>query len=192
MFGSAAALMLPLEFVSQLALRDEGEEFYREPGRIKIWDGQRQVVYAYQRGEEKGEACLRLDAVKDELPVKIVWQMPPDWVTTFPAIHFQTSSGQWAIYEGWQGKDEFLADYATYNPPPKSEQDTSPFKGFVQHYYDAQWTWPGLITQHLLDPHGPHRFSEYELRGLKTSEKKRLHTAHHNGLVEPGKRPPVV
>jgi hypothetical protein len=192
LLGSAAALLLPLEFMTQLVVEDEHEELLARPGHLSMWDGEKQVVYAYQRGAEKGEPCLQLEAVSVELPVKLMWHMPPDWVKTFPAIHFQTSSGQWAVYEGWQGKEAFLADYATYNPPPKTTKQASPFKGFVQKYWAPQWTWPGLITDHLLDPNGPHRFSEYELRGLKTSEKKRLHTAHHNGLVEPGKRPPAM
>jgi len=157
-----------------------------------LWDGPRQIVIAYQQGETLGEPCRLLDAAKDDLPVSIRWQLPPTWAERFPMIHFANSSGRWAVYKGWQSVEHFVAAYNEFNPPPKSDRQVSPFKEFVRTYADDYWTWPGRITDHLLDPEGPHRFSAYELRGLKVSEKKRLHAAHHQELIAPGRRPPAA
>ena len=124
------------------------------------------------------------------LPIKLNWQLPPDWVKEFPTIHFLKSNGEWETYEGWKDADAFLDVYDDFNPPQQITRQISPYKQFAQHYFPPYWSWPGGITNHLLNPHGPHRFSDFELRGLKTSEKKRLHAAHHMGIIEPGRRPP--
>ena len=185
------SLVLPAMCSRQLLLAAGSETFIDDAHHtIKAWDGDRQVVLAYQQGETKGQPCVQLALAEVELPVRLAWQLPPEWVKRFPTIHFMKSDGQWELYEGWEGAEEFLHVYDDFNPPERSPHQISPFKQFVRNYYPPYWRWPGGITNHLLDPNGPHRFSEYELRGLKTSEKKRLHAAHHMGLIEPGRRPP--
>jgi len=158
----------------------------------KLWDGDRQLVFAYKQGEELGEPCRRLDEAKDDLPVSILWRLPPDWVQVFPTIHFEVSSRRWKKYAGWEGPEPFLAYYEQFNPPPKSSDQTSPFKGYAAAYDGPEWTYPGEIDDHLLDPNSLHRFSKYELRGLSKREMENLHAAHHEERIGPGRRPPTT
>ena len=156
----------------------------------KLWDGDRQLVFAYKAGEELGEDCQRLEDVKDDLPVSILWRLPPSWVKVFPTIHFEVSSRRWKKYDGWKDAEEFVTYYRKFNPPPKSLGEDSPFKEYAANYNGAEWTFPGTIDEHLLDPNSPHRFSRYELQGLSQREKENLHAAHHEDRIEPGVRPP--
>ena len=158
----------------------------------KLWDGDRQLVFAYKAGEELGEDCQRLDDVKDDLPVSILWRLPPDWVKVFPTVHFEVSSRRWKKYDGWQDAEHFTEYYTKFNPPPKSLNEDSPFKQYAVEYNGAEWTYPGEIDDHLLDPTQPHRFSRYELQGLSKKEMENLHAAHHEERIEPGVRPPVA
>jgi hypothetical protein len=156
----------------------------------KLWDGDKQLVFAYQQGETLGEACQRLEAAKSQLPVSILWRLPPDWVKKFPTIHFEVSSRRWKKYDQWESAEAFIKYYSQFNPPPKSAGDESPFKSYAATYTGDEWTYPGKIREHLLDPAQPHHFSEYELRGLSKQEMENLHSAHHEELVAPGRRPP--
>jgi hypothetical protein len=156
----------------------------------KLWDGDKQLVFAYQQGETLGEACQKLEDAKSELPVSIIWRLPPDWVKKFPTIHFEVSSRRWKKYESWESAEKFIEYYNKFNPPPKSAGDESPFKSYAARYKGDEWTYPGKIREHLLDPAQPHHFSEYELRGLTKQELENLHSAHHEELVAPGRRPP--
>lgn len=186
LLGGAAALPLLLgrdalwsaEFVS------------KDVDPAKLWDGDRQLVFAYQQGEELGEACRRLDEVKDELPVSILWRLPPDWARVFPTIHFEVSSRRWKKYDGWETAEAFVEYYEQFNPPPKTADQESPFKQYAAGYDGPEWTYPGTIKGHLLDPNSLHRFSEYELRGLSKREMENLHAAHHEERIDPGRRPP--
>jgi hypothetical protein len=156
----------------------------------KLWDGDKQLVFAYKQGETLGEACQRLEDVKSELPVSILWRLPPDWVKKFPTVHFEVSSRRWKKYESWESAEKFIQYYGQFNPPPKSAGDESPFKSYAAGYKGDEWTYPGKIRDHLLDPEQPHQFSEYELRGLSKQEMENLHSAHHEESVSPGRRPP--
>jgi hypothetical protein len=156
----------------------------------KLWDGDKQLVFAYKQGETLGEACQRLEDAKSELPVSILWRLPPDWVKKFPTVHFEVSSRRWKKYESWESAEKFLQYYQQFNPPPKSAGDESPFKSYAAGYKGDEWTYPGKIRDHLLDPEQPHQFSEYELRGLSKQEMENLHSAHHEEVVAPGRRPP--
>ncbi|MCG8583301.1 MAG: hypothetical protein MI757_01145, partial [Pirellulales bacterium] len=147
-------------------------------------------VYAYQQGPQLGEACKRLDTAESELPVRLIWRLPPDWVSVYPTIHFEVSSRQWKKYEGWQSPSHFVDFYAQYNPPPRSANQASPFQQYAATYDGPPWTYPGEIADHLRDPNSPHRFSEFELRGLSQQEMENLHAAHHEERVGPGLRPP--
>ena len=167
-----------------------GDNERLDPARL--WDGDRQLVFAYQKGPEMGDACRLLDGDRRLLPVKLIWRLPPDWVQEFPTIHFEVSSRRWKSYTGWQGPQQFIDFYNQFNPPPRRRGQLSPFKPFVDRYETAKWSWPGRITDHLLDPNGPHAFSEYELRGLSVRQKKMLHSADHLGLVKSGRRPPAL
>jgi hypothetical protein len=158
----------------------------------QLWDHDRQLVFAYKQGETLGEFCQKLDAVKDELPVSILWRLPPEWVKVFPTIHFEVSSRRWKKYESWQDAAAFTHYYEQFNPPPKTSEDISPYKQYAANFQGEAWTYPGEIADHLLDPQSMHRFSEYELRGLTKGEMENLHSAHHEELVEPGRRPPVA
>lgn len=157
----------------------------------KLWDGDRQLVFAYKAGEELGEDCQRLEDVKDELPVSILWRLPPDWVSTFPTIHFEVSSRRWKKYDEWKDAEAFVNYYNKFNPPPKSPGEDSPYKQYAAKYDGPEWTFPGTIDEHLLDPSSPHRFSQFELQGLSQREKENLHAAHHEESIEPGVRPPA-
>ena len=188
---AGCSLLTSSAFPSGMLFANEQERFVNSTrGTIKVWDGAKQVVIAYQCGPEKGEPCRRLALAEHQLPVKLAWQLPPEWVKSFPTVHFLKSNNAWEVIEGYENEESFLEDYDDFNRPQRSSRQASPYKEFVQNYYPAYWRWPGRITEHLLDPNGRHRFSEFELRGLKTSEKKRLHAAHHMGLIEPGRRPP--
>mgnify|MGYP007059388031 CR=1 FL=1 len=157
----------------------------------KLWDGDRQLVFAYKAGEELGEDCQRLEDVKDDLPVSLLWRMPPDWVKVFPTIHFEVSTRRWKKYDGWQDAEHFIEYYSKFNPPPKSRGEDSPYKQYAAEYDGPEWTYPGEIDDHLLDPNQPHHFSRYELQGLSKREMENLHAAHHEERIEPGVRPPV-
>jgi hypothetical protein len=157
----------------------------------QLWDGERQLVLAYKQGETLGELCQKLDAVKDELPVSIVWRLPPEWVKVFPTIHFEVSSRRWKKYAGWREPAEFIKYYEQFNPPPRTSDDASPFKQYAAQYQGEVWTYPGEIADHLLDPASMHQFSEFELNGLTKQEMEKLHSAHHESLIEPGRRPRV-
>ena len=168
-----------------------GEFVSRGVDPAKLWDGDRQLVFAYKAGEELGEDCQRLDDVKDELPVSILWRLPPEWVNVFPTIHFEVSSRRWKKYDGWQDAEHFVEYYGRFNPPPKSLDEISPYKQYAAAYDGPEWTFPGTIKEHLLDPSQPHHFSEYELQGLSEREMENLHAAHHEERVDPGVRPPA-
>lgn len=185
---AGGTLLLPLVAGGRLRA---GDFVSKDVDPAKLWDGERQLVFAYKRGETMGEACQRLDAVKDELPVSIIWRLPPDWVRQYPTIHFEVSSRRWKQYPGWQDAADFVRYYEQFLPPPKSKAEGSPFKSYAAAYDGPEWTYPGEITEHLLDPEAPHRFSEYELRGLSKVEKENLHAAHHEEIIAPGRRPPV-
>ena len=156
----------------------------------KLWDGDKQLVFAYKQGETLGEACQRLEDAKSDLPVSILWRLPPDWVKRYPTIHFEVSSRRWKKYDKWESAETFIKYYEQFNPPPKSAGDESPFKSYAATYTGDEWTYPGKIKAHLLDPTQPHHFSEYELRGLTKQEMENLHSAHHEERVAPGRRPP--
>jgi hypothetical protein len=156
----------------------------------KLWDGDRQLAFAYKQGEELGEVCQRLDEAKDDLPVSILWRLPPDWVKVFPTIHFEVSSRRWKKYDGWEDASDFVAYYQRFNPPPKSRDEDSPFKNYAANYGGPEWTYPGEIDDHLLDPNSLHQFSKFELQGLLKREMENLHSAHHEETIEPGVRPP--
>ena len=158
----------------------------------KLWDGERQLVYAYKAGEELGEDCQRLEDSKEDLPVSLLWRLPPDWVKVFPTVHFEVSSRRWKKYDGWQDAEHFIEYYGKFNPPPKSVGEDSPFKHYAASYNGPEWTYPGGIEDHLLDPAQPHHFSKFELQGLSKREMENLHAAHHEERVEPGVRPPGV
>lgn len=158
----------------------------------KLWDANRLFVFAYKQRQELGELCQRLDAAQEELPVSLIWRMPPHWVKSFPTIHFEVSSRRWNKYEGWQTPKHFVDFYKRYNPPPRSANQSSPFKKFAATYDGPDWSYPGAIDDHLLDPDSLHRFSKFELQGLSKQEMKSLHAAHHEEYIEPGVRPPKV
>ena len=126
---------------------------------------------------------------KDKLPVSLVWRLPPDWATVFPTIHFEVSSRRWKKYEGWQTPEHFNDFYGRYNPPPRSANELSPFKQYAKNFDGPEWSFPGELDEHLLDPDSLHRFSKFELRGLSEQEMKNLHSAHHEEQIEPGFRP---
>jgi hypothetical protein len=155
----------------------------------KLWDANRLFVFAYKQRQELGELCQRLDAAKEELPVSLIWRLPPDWVKSFPTIHFEVSSRRWKKYEGWQTPEHFVDFYKRYNPPPQSANQPSPFKQYVATYDGPEWTYPDAIDEHLLDPSSLHRFSKFELRELSKREMENLHAAHHEEQIEPGLRP---
>ena len=155
----------------------------------QLWDGERLRVFAYKQGAELGELCRRLDDVKAELPVSLIWRLPPDWANVFPTIHFEVSSRQWKKYEGWQTPEHFVDFYARYNPPPRSANQPSPFQQYAASYDGPKWSYPGEIDTHLTDPESLHRFSKFELRGLSKQDMENLHAAHHEEHIEPGLRP---
>jgi hypothetical protein len=186
------ALLLPWAMGDDL-LGDEsttGNFVSRDVDPAKLWDGDKQLVFAYKQGETLGEACQRLDDAKSQLPVSILWRLPPDWVKRYPTIHFEVSSRRWKKYDQWENADKFIKYYDEFNPPPKSAGDESPFKSYAASYTGDEWTYPGKIRDHLLDPAQPHRFSEYELRGMTKQEMENLHSAHHEERIAPGRCPP--
>lgn len=186
MLGSG--LLVPLAGTLQAAEESASQDI--DPARL--WDGDRQLVIAYKQGETLGEACRRLDAVADQLPVKLLWRLPPDWVEIFPTIHFEVSSRRWKAYKGWPDASHFVKFYEQFNPPPKSPRQVSPYKQYAADYDGPEWTYSGKIRHHLLDPDSPHQFSKYELQGLTKQEMEKLHSAHHEKHVKPGRRPPVT
>lgn len=156
----------------------------------KLWENDRQIVIVYQQGEVLGESCQQLDSVKENLPVHLIWRLPPDWVNEFPTIQFEVSDRQWQTHQGWESMETFLVHYREFNPPPKSADEVSPYKNFAAHYDGKHWNYPGKIDHHLLNPKAPHRFSQFELFGLTKEEMENLHSAHHQKLLQPGRRPP--
>jgi hypothetical protein len=114
--------------------------------------------------------------------------MPEQWVKVFPTIQFETSARNWQTYEGWQNLEHFAKHYEQFNPPPRSNDATSPFKEFATNFPGSAWSFPGKIADHLLDPNSLHKFSEYEIRNLAEKEMINLHSAHHEDLIEPGRK----
>lgn len=186
------ALVLPWMMSDDLLADESKKSDYvsQDLDPAKLWDGDKQLVFAYKQSETLGEACQRLEDSKSELPVSIIWRLPPDWVKKFPTIHFEVSSRRWKKYETWENAEKFIKYYEGFNPPPKTDDDESPFKSYAANYNGDEWTYPGKIRSHLLDPTQPHHFSKYELRGLTKQEMENLHSAHHEELVAPGRRPP--
>ena len=156
----------------------------------KLWENDRQIVIVYQQGEVLGELCQQLDSVKEDLPVHLVWRLPPDWVNEFPTIQFEVSDRQWQTHKGWESMETFLVHYREFNPPPKSADEVSPYKKFAAYYDGKHWSYPGDIDHHLLNPKAPHRFSQFELFGLTKEEMENLHSSHHQKLLQPGRRAP--
>lgn len=186
------SLLLPWALGDELSAEETAKSDFvsqdLEPS--KLWDGDKQLVFAYKRGETLGEACQRLADAQPDLPVSLLWRLPPDWVRKFPTIHFEVSSRRWKKYDQWESAAAFSKYYDEFNPPPKSAEEPSPFKSYAASFSGDEWTYPGKIREHLLDPGQRHRFSEFELRGLTKQEMENLHSAHHEELIAPGRRPP--
>jgi len=152
----AGALILPTLLENRAFAEDEEKAFISagiDP--TELWLDGKQIVVAYKQGEELGERCRVLDDVKAELPVALKWKLAEEWVKVFPTIHFETSSRNWQSYEGWTTIEQFTEHYEQFLPPPKSDEDTSPFKEFAADYSGRAWTFPGEIEEHLRNPKIP-------------------------------------
>ncbi len=195
----AGALILPgmLGGRSLKAAEGDVEKAFISEGvdPAELWLEGKQIVVAYKQEEELDELSQALDVVRETLPVSLKWRIAPEWVKVFPTLHFETSDRQWQVYEGWQGIEHFAEHYDQFYPPPHSNEDTSPFKEYAANYPGIVWTYPGTIDHHLLDRSSLHKFSEYEIRNLSVKEMEKLHSAHHEGLIAPGRKvtskPPV-
>jgi hypothetical protein len=187
----AGALILPALLERQAVGAEETEEkaFISEGiDPAELWLDGKQIIVAFQQGEEMGEACRVLDGMQAELPVALKWKLPEEWVKVFPTIHFETSSRNWLVYEGWKDLEHFTEHYDQFNPPPHSDDDTSPFQEYAANFGGRPWTFPGKIDNHLRDPNSLHKFSAYEIRNLSEKEMINLHSAHHENLIEPGRK----
>lgn len=156
---------------------------------------QRPVAFAYKAPDSYCPACNELVAASDQLPVRIEWKAAPAWVTAYPTVHWKTAGDRWVHTTGWPGVEKFKADYARWNrhtvrhrgSPPRA---LSPFYYYTWTYGGRIWSYPGDIKDHLKNDLSNHGFSDVELRGLSPLQMQRLHSAHHEGLVSPGKEPP--
>lgn len=133
-------------------------------------------------------ACERCDAVKREyrealqrgalLPFHFRFEASsPSWVEVFPTLHFRGRDG-WKKVEGWPGLDEFTRRFraATAHKLPIHRKDTR----LAIPRPSQQWTYPGRIQDHLRE-HG----WTGSLEGLSVEEMERIHSALHEGLIQP-------
>lgn len=74
-------------------------------------------------------------------------------------------------------------------PAPQTTRKLSPFYWYSKDYGGRLWSYPGDVYSHLKDDLSHHGFSDVELRGLSPIQLQRLHSAHHEGLISPGREP---
>lgn len=72
----------------------------REPARPLV------IVYPAPAGIAC-EPCRQLARHAAELPYAFEWRPAPEWVESFPTLHWQAADGRWRKCEGWPGADRF-------------------------------------------------------------------------------------
>jgi len=67
---------------------------------------QKPVVFAYKDFNLVCPGCVRLSAMEDKLPVKLVWKPAPSWVQSYPSLHWQGADAKWYQYRWGQSSDD--------------------------------------------------------------------------------------
>ncbi len=141
---------------------------------------QKPKVFAYKPADFKCPGCDKLKMEADLLPVDLEWKSAPDWVKSYPTLHWQGIDGKWYQYQWGKlpttEKDvwRFIHRYSETREkqPPKEEPE------FHSTSYDnRRWTWPGEIKQHLMATHG---YSADELAGLSHAQLVAIHNRSQN------------
>lgn len=154
----------------------------------------RPLAWAYWNSAEPNDDCRRIERLREKLPVRIVWRPAPAWVTVFPTLHWPSSKGRWAKTVGWQGLAAFEDEFAKLHvaDPQAKPKPLSPFYEYTLNYGGTIWSHPGDIYGHLHDDLSHHGFGNGELLALSRGQLERLHSAHHEGRIHPGKTAPSV
>ncbi len=134
-----------------------------EKQRVKI------TVYTRKNCQSCNTAKGILNARKD-LPFDIEWlgEDKVEFPHPVPTFAWESPNGV-MHFEGWWGVDHLVKEWT---------RTQTKFKSVQPQYrnYNAQWTWPGNLSDHLRDTH------RINTTGMTQDQMEQAHDAAHNSV----------